>query len=311
MAIQRGRVVVDLMDDDDDSSDQGSPHFPTLHVSTVPSASSLEKILFLKDLNNYLPIGSITLHTPDGTPCEWEEIDLVRLPHLDLSVNDVDHIERLLDRQRLRLFMSVPSKAVLRVYVLPSDVGQRFLPRINRGIDTDLFSLLQSIDTSTEAWQARPPTQREPFEMFAAGESGSLYWLFNNVPSPNPSFENVTSHFHREALSELLDDQYQLPGLRSSLYPYQRKSAGQMLQRECEDKTELDPRLEQRIATDGTRYFYAPWEVSFLRSPRLYDSCRGGSEYFPLCCRGSAVLCLYREVLTLFSLSPCGDYGLR
>ncbi|KAL2036010.1 hypothetical protein VTO58DRAFT_101928 [Aureobasidium pullulans] len=152
MAIQRGRVVVDLMDDDDDSSDQGSPHFPTLHASTVPSASSLEKILFLKDLNNYLPIGSITLHTPDGTPCEWEEIDLVRLPHLDLSVNDVDHIERLLDRQRLRLFMSVPSKAVLRVYVLPSDVGQRFLPRINRGIDTDLFSLLQSIDTSTEAW---------------------------------------------------------------------------------------------------------------------------------------------------------------
>ncbi|THY33854.1 hypothetical protein D6D00_00604 [Aureobasidium pullulans] len=292
MAIQRGRVVVDLMDDDDDdSSDQGSPHFPTLHASKAPSASSLEKTRFLKDLNNYLPIGTIALRTPDGTPCEWEEVDLVTLPRLDLSANDVDHIEKLLTRQRLRLFMSVPSKAVFRVYVLPLDVGQRFLPRINRGIDTDLFSLLQSIDTSTETWHARPPIQREPFEMFAAGESGSLYWLFNNVPSPNPSFENVTSHFHREALSELLDDQYQLPGLRSSLYPYQRNSAGQMLQRECEDKTELDPRLEQRIATDGTRYFYAPWEVSFLRSPRLYDSCRGGilAETMGL---GKTVICI-------------------
>ncbi|KAH0395110.1 hypothetical protein KCU89_g10669, partial [Aureobasidium melanogenum] len=67
-----------------------------------------------------------------------------------------------------------------------------------------------------------------------------------------------------------------MPGLKTKLYPYQRNSAAQMLQRECEDRLELDPRLEKRTALDGTTFYYEPWDVSLFRSPRFYESCKGG-----------------------------------
>ncbi|KAG9597155.1 hypothetical protein KCU86_g5823, partial [Aureobasidium melanogenum] len=265
---------------DENGHDDPDPIIPGLHTTpkTTPRSSapvSPEAAHFFNDLSNYIPIGSLVLSgVPDEEPA-WEEVvHLATLLQLGLSEQNTLDIEKLFNRRRVRVFASIPSRAVLRIYVLPSDVGHRFLQQ-DRGLDTHLFSLIRSLDVSPSAWNGQPDVQ-DSFEMYATGEEGSLYYLFNNIPSPNPTAKRISSHFHRESMLDLLDSQYQLPGLKTVLYPYQRRSAAQMLQRECEDKLELDPRLEKRIALDGTTYYYEPWDVSFLRSPRFYESCKGG-----------------------------------
>ncbi|KAH0276652.1 hypothetical protein KCU91_g3726, partial [Aureobasidium melanogenum] len=281
MAARRGSVVVDLMSDESGHDDPDTIN-PELHTSlkTTPRSSapvSPEAAHFLKDLGNYVAIGSLVLKVSGVVDAEptWEEIfHLATLTEPGLSEQNALDIEKLLARRRIRVFVSIPSRAVLRIYVLPSDVGHRFLQQ-DRGLDTHLFSLIRNLDVSPSAWNGQPDVQ-ESFEMYATGEEGSLYYLFNNVPSPNPTSERITSHFHREVMLDLLDHQYQMPGLKTILYPYQRNSAAQMLQRECEDRLELDPRLEKRTALDGTTFYYEPWDVSFFRSPRFYESCKGG-----------------------------------
>ncbi|KAG9625674.1 hypothetical protein KCU64_g19154, partial [Aureobasidium melanogenum] len=280
MAARRGSVVVDLMSDES-GHDDPDPIIPELHTTPKttlrpPAPVSPEAAHFFNDLSNYIPIGSLVLSGVADEEPAWEEVvHLATLLQSGLSEQNALDIEKLFNRRRVRVFASIPSRAVLRIYVLPSDVGHRFLQQ-DRGLDTHLFSLIQNLDVSLSAWNGQPDAQQESFEMYAPGEEGSLYYLFNNIPSPNPTAERIFSHFHRESMLDLLDSQYQLPGLKTVLYPYQRRSAAQMLQRECEERLELDPRLEKRIALDGTTYYYEPWDVSFLRSPRFYESCKGG-----------------------------------
>ncbi|KAH0282512.1 hypothetical protein KCU71_g16646, partial [Aureobasidium melanogenum] len=280
MAARRGSVVVDLMSDES-SHDDPDPIIPELHTNSKttprsPAPVSSEAAHFFNDLSNYIPIGSLVLSGVADEEFTWEEvIHLATLSQWSLSEQNALNIEKLFNRRRIRVFASIPSRAVLRIYVLPSDVGHRFLQQ-DRGLDTHLFSLIQDLDVSPSAWNGRPDAQQESFDLYASGEEGSLYYLFNNVPSPNPTSEKITSHFHREVMLDLLDHQYQMPGLKTKLYPYQRNSAAQMLQRECEDRLELDPRLEKRTALDGTTFYYEPWDVSFFRSPRFYESCKGG-----------------------------------
>jgi hypothetical protein len=276
MATGRGSVVIDLASDD--SSDNDSQLIiPKLHISKTAStvSTSLEGALFLDDLSNYLPVGTLVLSEVSDFEVVWEEVqDIVNLSGLS-ERNKLD-LEKLLIRRRLRLFVNLPSKSILRVYLLPSDVGKGFrLPQQNRGVDAHLFSLFQQIDVSLDSWNGRPQV-KEPFNLYAAGEEGSLYFLFNNIPSPDPTPERISSHFHQESMLDLLDSGYQLPGLKTVPYPYQRRSAALMLQRECEDRLILDPRTEERVALDGSIYFYDPWDVTFLRSPRFYESCKGG-----------------------------------
>ncbi|KAI5195031.1 hypothetical protein E4T39_08394 [Aureobasidium subglaciale] len=208
-AARRRSVIVDLMSDD--SADDEHPIVPALHTtpkanSKLPVFVSPEGARFLNDLSNYIPVGSLILNKANDAGTIWDEVfDIATLSQAGLPAQSALDIEKLLARRRLRIFLSGPAKAVLRVYVLPSD--------------------------------------------------------------------------------------YQLPGLKTALYPYQRRSAGQMLQRECEERLELDPRLEERTALDGTTYYYAPWEISFLRGPRYYESCKGGilAETMGL---GKTVICI-------------------
>jgi hypothetical protein len=276
MAIRRRSVVIDLMGEDS-SNDEPEPIIPKLHTPKTASRvpTSPEGAVFLNDLSNYLPVGSLVLGEVTDSELAWEEVHNTAIL-AGVSNQSTLNIEKLLTRRRLRLFVSLPSKSVLRVYILPSDVGHRFgFSQRDRGTDVHLFSLLQDIDVSLDSWNGQPKV-KEPFDLYAAGEEGSLYYLFNNIPSPDPTSERISSHFHREVMVDLLDTQYQLHGLKTVLYPYQRRSAALMLQRECEDRLELDPRLEKRVALDATSYYYDPWEVEFVRGPRFYESCKSG-----------------------------------
>ncbi|EPS45283.1 hypothetical protein H072_733 [Dactylellina haptotyla CBS 200.50] len=59
----------------------------------------------------------------------------------------------------------------------------------------------------------------------------SIIDIFNTLPSPSPTYES-RNLFHNEILHSLLDESEQIPGLRTTPFKYQRRSAALMFQRE-------------------------------------------------------------------------------
>lgn len=282
-------VVIDL----DKDGDIKYPDTPQTSVSpdrlstpktSAPSSTpfSPEALTFFKHLENYIPVGCLVYDIPHAqsvnpeTP-EWQEC---------MALSELEGFPEYLFRDVQKLHMSgwvrlfysrINAAQILRVYILPGDVGNRYVDHSSRILSKALHTLVRALDVSPQTWNGRCSQEaKESFDFRAALDEGSLYWMFNTLPSPAPSPERIKSHFHREALESLLNHQYQLPGLATKLYPYQTRSAGLMLQRECETRLELDPRLEQRVAPDGSMYFYSPRDAAFLRSPRFYETPKGG-----------------------------------
>ena len=114
--------------------------------------------------------------------------------------------------------------------------------------------------------------------------------MFNKLPSPSPSIAAVRDKYKREAIEDLLDDSI-LSGMKTPLYPYQRRTAACMLETEAVARFELDPRLERRIGPDGKQFYYNAWDFQFLKYPRYYETCRGGilAESMGL---GKTIICL-------------------
>ncbi|KAK4987984.1 hypothetical protein LTR66_007445 [Elasticomyces elasticus] len=256
---------------------------------------------FIEGMQNYIALGCLR---PDG--CEtlaaslpgWHEVvDVQSLQGLDSRLKS--SLRKLWTERWIRLFAStlLPDKSplVVRVYLLPADVGNsHHIDRHSKALVTALEDLLRQIDVSSATWQgysAKYQNSISHFDIWATGEEGSLYYLFNNIPSPEPSPESVSNEYDQAALADLLDQKNSVIGLKTQLYPYQRRSAGLMLQRESSQQLMLDPRLERRIAPDGRAYYYGARDLTFLRESRWYPSCNGGilAETMGL---GKTVICL-------------------
>ncbi|KAK8198529.1 hypothetical protein M8818_006396 [Zalaria obscura] len=241
---------------------------------------------FFSDLENYLPLGCLLLADSVANeqqfvrkPRFWEEYH--QIPEAeDWDSNLKDDLAHLLAARWIRIFALPTEEAsayILRVYLLPGDVGHRFIERQGKRLALAVEKLIRHIDVSSKTWSGTwNGRRRSPFEKWASRDEGSLYYMFNMIPSPAPTSAEVQAHYSREALECLLDPATQLTGLKSSLYPYQRRSAALMIQRESETRLELDPRLESRTAPDGTTYYYGARDLLFLRNPRMYESCKGG-----------------------------------
>jgi hypothetical protein len=68
----------------------------------------------------------------------------------------------------------------------------------------------------------------------------------------------------------------QIPGLKTTLYPYQCRSAALMLQREIEPGRVIDPRLYPVLDQAGQPWYYDDVSGLVLKEPRFYDGVRGG-----------------------------------
>jgi hypothetical protein len=102
----------------------------------------------------------------------------------------------------------------------------------------------------------------------------SLLQLFNMIPSPSPALDRVDDHEARRAMASLLESR--VVGLTTVLYPYQRRTAAAMLQREVAPEKVLDPRLARRRDHDGRSWYHDPIGGAVLRDPRQYDGVSGG-----------------------------------
>ncbi|TKA70131.1 hypothetical protein B0A55_08225 [Friedmanniomyces simplex] len=279
-------------DTTNDGNDLGTPATsPSSSAPTSPWADlvsqrkiSAEAAEFFGDLKNYLPLGCLTFEdftTSDrGDFGSWQDVtDLPLILGVDSTLPSL--VAKLVQAGWLRVQAgrSTPDTRffIFRMYILPGDAGHRYVDRRDSTLWKALRGLIAEVDVSPEIWQGWCPlgTKRK-FDTWATCDEGSLFYMFNKLPSPSPSVDVVEEKYAHEALEDLLDPASVLPGLRTVLYPYQRRSAGLMLQLESFAQLKLDPRLEQRQAPDGSVYYYGARDLLFLRQPRYYEACRGG-----------------------------------
>ncbi|KAI0206250.1 hypothetical protein F4808DRAFT_406551 [Astrocystis sublimbata] len=173
--------------------------------------------------------------------------------------------------------LPAPTAGRVRVYILPHDVKQALHPS-RAEITRSLSMLLRRLEYSQECWLGAEvyTTQPQPRHNGSAisKDDSSLLALFNQAPSPDPRPEAASDLDLRWVMECLLESQ--VPGLTTTLYPYQGRSAATMLQRELEPGRTTDPRLRPVLDQDGQPWYCDDVSGLVLREPTFYDEARGG-----------------------------------
>ncbi|KAK4189047.1 DNA repair protein rad8 [Podospora australis] len=172
---------------------------------------------------------------------------------------------------------------IVRVYVLPDDIDNRSIPRVNPRLRKCRKSLLSQLDYSRTTWHdGIQSSVASPYpSLFGKAKATSqspnaqsLLEMFNNIPSPSPKPDEVKDWYVQDAMFNLLASK--VPGLHATLYAYQRRSAALMLERESQPRQVLDPRLIKVVDQVGNHWFYDSVEGSGLLEPRFYGTPSGG-----------------------------------
>lgn len=207
------------------------------------------------------------------------------IQHQLISSTCLSSFEDLLQNRWIHMSVTSGEHAIIiRVYLLPDDVGNRTIPRRSPSLLKARLSLLAQLDFSGSAWQGK--SKGDAFQsplLFGSsertadsqnGEKQSLLQMFNSIPSPQPDPDTIPDYDARDAAYTLINSK--VPGLSTTLYDYQRRSSALMLQRESHSQRVLDPRLRKVVDQLGRPWYYDSIAGTGLREPRYYDGPCGG-----------------------------------
>lgn len=231
----------------------------------------------------YLPLGTLTYASVVPT----EKLDLVwretiSLPDALSKDNSVSlPLSQLLTSSWIRIqtrkCQQYQELATTRVYVLPDDRGLSVFPKAFRKHRQALRVLMESLDNTSNAWDGLVESTT-PLRMYSPKqtEDDSLFYMFNTLRSPLPDPRVIDDAYMKEIIGGLMEGLPTVPGLKTELYPYQRRSAAMMIQREVKPARMLDPRLET-LCGPTSEVFYFDREACVLLSNRCeYDEACGG-----------------------------------
>lgn len=265
---------------------------------------------FLKNLENYIALGSLTLRPSIGggaylhQTCWRESSDtwLAFHDYCDLKDGHPALFARTLASPNwVRVFARKHQRngnlATMRVYILPDDVGRRYVDRDSGQLRTYLMKLLNGLDRSPQSWEGH--NQSGNLIEHYNGESSnddSLFYLFNTIPSPVARPPSVSCPISKEAIRSVLDSD-ELRGLRTKLYPYQKRTVASMIKREVEPEKALDPRFQSLEGPTGQPFYYDRETGVLLSDQRTYEEARGGilGESMGL---GKTLICLATVLAT-------------
>ncbi|KAL6238139.1 hypothetical protein BDW75DRAFT_202061 [Aspergillus navahoensis] len=198
-----------------------------------------------------------------------------------------------------------PQITYVRVYVLPDDVGRKFIPRSSASLRRALKSVMSKVDPSPEAWAGQGKSGKRIMDPSSVGaEDESLWYIFNTLKDPSPDVEMMRNPYAKLAMRDLLSVTGQdgndvegghmytgVLGLRTSLYPYQRRSAAAMIQREVQPHQMLDPRFQSCTSPTGQEYYYDKEKGKIVRQRTMYSEACGGILAETMGC-GKTLICL-------------------
>ena len=246
------------------------------------------------DLESYIPIGVLRKrNTGDTADTETPE-DVGGFP--SSAIANLEKHNWI--RTHAFHYETNPHWSYVRIYVLPDDVGRKSIPRSSTALRRALKAVMTRVDRSREAWKGKFPDDRN--DIFANDRRGgeedeSMWYIFNTLQDPAPQIETMQDPYARQAMEELLSGAGQeglgVVGLKTALYPYQRRSAAMMVQREAQPARMLDPRLQACTNPLGHEYYYDKEEGSIVREKKMYSEACGGILAETMGC-GKTLICL-------------------
>jgi hypothetical protein len=166
----------------------------------------------------------------------------------------------------------------VKIYVDPKLAHRNNTQRSIKNLRIAFRIVMSKVDPSSEAWEA----QRDAIitgEMSNGEDDESLWYIFNTLHDPNPQTDLVKDAPSRKAMSYLLSDEdFSEYGLKTPLYPYQRRSAAMMIQREVQPARMLDPRLQACSSPTGPEYYYDKEDAWITLQKDMYDEAIGGKH---------------------------------
>lgn len=217
-----------------------------------------------EDLSIWLPVGAFenNLITEDES---------LQLPITLLSTNDWIRTHNVANSTNLRVYVNTPV------------THRRNTPRGIGKLRTALRTIMSKIDPSPEAWEGTRGAVTNDVSPNSADDE-SLWYIFNTLQNPNPDPEKVQDAWARYAMERLLmgdGEIYNDIGLKTSLYPYQARSAAMMIQRESQPAAMLDPRLQVCHTPTGTEFYYDKEDACIVREKLMFSEACGGEFHTP------------------------------
>ena len=248
---------------------RASPLAPDLHQISMPCGSEIPEgyvglgtiRLYRAVIDQALPFNDWTMKGSRGADSTFATTSATALTQKGLL-----KFENLPDSS---------AETILRLHVKPEDrhinISRSLLDEYRRF----LKHMLPFIDTSKDTWYDRHDRDSIVETYFDHGsDNESLFYIFNTLQSPRPGVEHVSDTYGHQAMEDILHGPVQ--GLVTKLYPYQRRSAAMMVQRETAPKKSSDPRMPLYEGPLG-QSIYIDKELGILRSePYLYDEPAGG-----------------------------------
>ncbi|RCI15660.1 hypothetical protein L249_3522 [Ophiocordyceps polyrhachis-furcata BCC 54312] len=167
--------------------------------------------------------------------------------------------------------------AAFRVYLLPDDTCNDYIDRSKLKLKKARAHLLRSLDVSPKTWKGEcaHSTSTGFLPTLSHVDDGeSLLQLFNSIRSPNPEPGLMQDPHIQDSMCDLLASS--VSGLTTELYPYQRRSAALMLQKETQPGRSCDPRLVPAKDQTGNPFYLDTVAGTVCREPRYYDGVSGG-----------------------------------
>ncbi|CAI6095638.1 unnamed protein product [Clonostachys chloroleuca] len=258
-------------------------YIPVGSVSILRDQSSLEADYWGSDhLRQWVWLSRATdIHHP-GAPAYTLPTIPDEAQRQLLGSPELSHFRRLFQYKWANLQFRIHSAnhSTLRVYLLPDDVAHRSIDRTDVGLQRAKQAILDSIDYSASGWNGQPPdmsTGPIPYQttdMDTNTQEMTLLQLFNRLNSPSPDPNIVSNVAAQNGMYYLLESR--IDGLKTDLYPHQRRSSALMLQKESQPGQTLDPRLQHVRDQNGEGWYVDLATGSILTEPRYYDGISGG-----------------------------------
>ncbi|KAJ6113965.1 hypothetical protein N7523_007282 [Penicillium sp. IBT 18751x] len=279
-------------------SSNASFHGSDAHMSTSQCNGSTN-VNSLDSMDTTPESSAFLNHIPDASPIsntvqpkrQLEDFGALlaigTLRQTDSQLQDV----QLLEAHHWIRCQALHGSSNARIYVDPRLAHQNNTQRSIKNLRNAFKVVMSKIDPSPEAWHGERDSTN-PEALSSGEDEESLWYIFNTLQDPNPQVDTVKDGPSRKAMSYLLSDEdFSDYGLKTALYPYQRRSAAMMVQREVQPARMPDPRLQACSSPMGLEYFYDKEDGWITLQKEMYDEAVGGILAETMGC-GKTLICL-------------------